>query len=151
MVNLINWFLCIISDLANGVYNIQTEYGTGKTKTYCQMTSLKGCAGGGWTMVMKINGNKVLFRNFELHYSLLFSGDCYDSTVTECNYKCRITNSGNLLRKLQKLSCTKWNYMQLLIPVSLFVYFFFISLTAFALYVSMRFEKCCTIQIFFKA
>jgi hypothetical protein len=46
------------------------------------MTSLKGCAGGGWTMVMKINGKKVLFRNFELHYSLLFSGDC-QKTCTE--------------------------------------------------------------------
>lgn len=33
-------------------------------------------------MVMKINGKKVLFRNFELHYSLLFSGDC-QKTCTE--------------------------------------------------------------------
>jgi hypothetical protein len=47
------------SDLPNGVYNIQTNTDTGMTKTYCQMTSLEGCAGGGWTMVMKVDGHKV--------------------------------------------------------------------------------------------
>ncbi|CAB4026878.1 Hypothetical predicted protein, partial [Paramuricea clavata] len=28
------------------------------SKTYCQMTSLAGCAGGGWTMVMKVDGSQ---------------------------------------------------------------------------------------------
>jgi hypothetical protein len=31
------------------------------SKTYCQMTSLAGCAGGGWTMVMKVDGSQVEF------------------------------------------------------------------------------------------
>ena len=47
----------------NGVYKIKTSTTSGFNDVYCQMTSLPGCfGGGGWTMVMKINGTKVCFR-----------------------------------------------------------------------------------------
>lgn len=45
--------------MPDGAYNIYNSEDASVTKTYCQMTSLEGCAGGGWTMVMKIDGNKV--------------------------------------------------------------------------------------------
>ena len=47
------------SDAQDGVYKIETNTAINLTKVYCQMTSLHGCSGGGWTMVMKINGTKV--------------------------------------------------------------------------------------------
>ncbi|CAB4018827.1 Hypothetical predicted protein [Paramuricea clavata] len=56
-------------DLPNGVYNIQTKTNTGMTKTYCQMTSLEGCAGGGWTMVMKVDGHKKTFNYSSSYWS----------------------------------------------------------------------------------
>ena len=43
----------------NGWYNIKDNSADCHTKTYCQMTPLTGCSGGGWTLVMKIDGNKV--------------------------------------------------------------------------------------------
>ena len=49
-------------DVPNGSYSILHQHGTRTTSMYCQMTSLKGCAGGGWTMVMKIDGSKTLFN-----------------------------------------------------------------------------------------
>ncbi|CAB4018812.1 Hypothetical predicted protein, partial [Paramuricea clavata] len=45
----------------NGVYLIRTGVNE-HTKTYCQMSSLPGCSGGGWTLVMKIDGKKATFR-----------------------------------------------------------------------------------------
>ncbi|CAB4000044.1 Hypothetical predicted protein [Paramuricea clavata] len=48
-------------DLPNGNYNILHKNGTKATSMYCQMPSLEGCAGGGWTMVMKIDGSKTTF------------------------------------------------------------------------------------------
>ena len=45
----------------NGFYRIR-DSSNGTTKTYCQMTSLKGCSGGGWTLVMKTDGRKVCTR-----------------------------------------------------------------------------------------
>ncbi len=46
-------------DVPNGDYVLSQTRGTKVARTYCQMTSLEGCAGGGWTMVMKIDGSKV--------------------------------------------------------------------------------------------
>lgn len=46
------------SNAGNGIYLIKpgsNQY----CKTYCQMTSLPGCSGGGWTLAMKIDGRKV--------------------------------------------------------------------------------------------
>ena len=45
----------------NGVYKISV--GNNKfINVYCQMTSISGCKGGGWTMVMKIKGSSVSLR-----------------------------------------------------------------------------------------
>ena len=33
---------------------------SGKVQVYCHMAEIPGCDGGGWTLVMKINGSKVL-------------------------------------------------------------------------------------------
>jgi hypothetical protein len=46
-------------DVPNGSYSILDQGGTKATKMYCQMTSLEGCEGGGWTMAMKIDGGQV--------------------------------------------------------------------------------------------
>ena len=45
----------------NGFYRIR-DSSNSSTKTYCQMTSLTGCSGGGWTLVMKTDGRKVCTR-----------------------------------------------------------------------------------------
>ena len=45
----------------NGPYRVKTlGINNGVTDVYCQMTSLQGCSGGGWTMALKIDGKKVL-------------------------------------------------------------------------------------------
>ena len=31
-----------------------------EVQVYCHMTDIPGCDGGGWTLVMKLNGSKVL-------------------------------------------------------------------------------------------
>jgi len=43
----------------NKAYLLQMDYG--KLPVYCHMTSsgLGACGGGGWTLVMKIDGTKV--------------------------------------------------------------------------------------------
>ena len=48
------------SDAKHGVYKIKSPSTfNGYSNVYCHMTSLPGCSGGGWTLVMKINGKKV--------------------------------------------------------------------------------------------
>ena len=47
------------SSLENGVYNLKDS--SEIYKVYCQMTKIPGCGPGGWTLVMKINGDKVIF------------------------------------------------------------------------------------------
>ena len=54
--------------MLDGAYNIYNNGDASVTKTYCQMTSLEGCAGGGWTMVMKIDGKKFLSSIFRKYY-----------------------------------------------------------------------------------
>ena len=49
-------FFC--RNATNGFYHIN-DSSNRYTKTYCQMTSLTGCSGGGWTLVMKTDGRKV--------------------------------------------------------------------------------------------
>ena len=54
------------SDAKDGAYQIKTVTTSNNIRVYCQMTSLAGCAGGGWTMVMKVNGSKVsMAKNFQ--------------------------------------------------------------------------------------
>ncbi|XP_015771709.1 PREDICTED: neurogenic locus Notch protein-like isoform X4 [Acropora digitifera] len=41
-------------------YYLKTEDG-GVARTYCHMENIQGCGGGGWTLVMKIDGAKTTF------------------------------------------------------------------------------------------
>ena len=56
---------CIIlylsySSLQNGVYLLpQASISTEIYSVYCHMTDIPGCGAGGWTLVMKINGDLV--------------------------------------------------------------------------------------------
>ena len=47
----------LIRSRGNKAYILQTDLG--KIPVYCHMTSIRGCGGGGWTLVMKIDGHKV--------------------------------------------------------------------------------------------
>ncbi|XP_028408147.1 proprotein convertase subtilisin/kexin type 4-like [Dendronephthya gigantea] len=49
------------SSSTSGLYQISVGQNQ-KTGVYCQMSSIPGCSGGGWTMVMKIDGRKETFR-----------------------------------------------------------------------------------------
>ena len=44
-------------------------------KVYCQMSSIANCSGGGWTMVMKIDGKKVRMVIIYAHRFKLGVGD----------------------------------------------------------------------------
>ncbi|XP_067038686.1 uncharacterized protein [Acropora muricata] len=44
----------------SAAYYLTTE-GEGVACTYCHMEDIQGCGGGGWTLVMKINGAKTTF------------------------------------------------------------------------------------------
>ena len=46
------------SNKGNGVYKINVTENE-EIKVYCRMSLISGCSGGGWTMVMKMDGSKV--------------------------------------------------------------------------------------------
>jgi hypothetical protein len=43
----------------NGVYNLKSISTGEYYDVYCHMTDIGTCGGGGWTLVMKLDGNKV--------------------------------------------------------------------------------------------
>ena len=45
--------------LSNGVYILRNNYSLEQYQVYCHMTEIARCGSGGWTLVMKIDGNKV--------------------------------------------------------------------------------------------
>ena len=49
----------IFRSLRNGVYTLQQNQSLPQYKVYCHMTDIPRCGGGGWTLVMKLDGNKV--------------------------------------------------------------------------------------------
>ena len=53
-------FLMIHRESTSGAYYLKTEAG-GVAHTYCHMEDIPGCGSGGWTLVMKIDGEKVTF------------------------------------------------------------------------------------------
>ena len=48
------------SPLPNGVYKL-LDTSLEEYPVYCHMTEIDGCGGGGWALVMKIDGNLVIF------------------------------------------------------------------------------------------
>ena len=60
-------FLCyfINRESKSAAYYLKTEDG-GVAYTYCHMENIRGCGGGGWTLVMKIDGAKVSFTLYRV-------------------------------------------------------------------------------------
>ncbi|XP_028417794.1 uncharacterized protein LOC114542445 isoform X1 [Dendronephthya gigantea] len=50
------------SSQTNGVYKIKNNVSLEEYDVYCHMNPISGCGGGGWTLVMKIDGNKNDFN-----------------------------------------------------------------------------------------
>ncbi|CAB3977854.1 Hypothetical predicted protein [Paramuricea clavata] len=48
--------------LSNGVYHLQNTDSLEQYQVYCHMTELSECGQGGWTLVMKVDGNKNDFN-----------------------------------------------------------------------------------------
>ncbi|XP_032239705.2 uncharacterized protein LOC116619245 [Nematostella vectensis] len=46
---------------ANGAYDIKLPPRSTRTRVYCHMEDIPGCGGGGWTLVMKIDGSMQTF------------------------------------------------------------------------------------------
>ena len=59
-MNLAILVACLFRAKENAAYLL--DVGSTKVPVYCHMTThgLDACGGGGWTLVMKINGSKVL-------------------------------------------------------------------------------------------
>ena len=49
----------LVRSLSNGVYQLRNYDLLEEYHVYCHMTEISGCGSGGWTLVMKIDGNKV--------------------------------------------------------------------------------------------
>ncbi|XP_028396188.1 uncharacterized protein LOC114520163 [Dendronephthya gigantea] len=47
--------------LPDGVHTLQQNSSSAPYKAYCHMTDIPGCGGGGWTLVIKLDGNKDTF------------------------------------------------------------------------------------------
>ncbi|XP_028416949.1 uncharacterized protein LOC114541161 [Dendronephthya gigantea] len=56
------------SNRGSGVYQISVGRNQ-VMNVYCQMSSVSGCSGGGWAMVMKIDGSKSTFRYSSSYWS----------------------------------------------------------------------------------
>ena len=50
--------MTIFSSLSSGVYHLKN--GLEEYDVYCHMTEIPGCGKGGWTLVIKMDGEKVL-------------------------------------------------------------------------------------------
>ncbi len=51
-------FLC--SSATDGLFNLQLNQSTEVYRAYCRMSNLASeCGGGGWTLVMQLDGEKV--------------------------------------------------------------------------------------------
>ncbi|CAB4020140.1 Hypothetical predicted protein, partial [Paramuricea clavata] len=46
----------------NGAYTLQENVTSSPYKVYCHMTDISGCGGGGWTLILKVDGDKTRFE-----------------------------------------------------------------------------------------
>ena len=51
--------IVLLRSLSNGVYKLRNSHSLKEYQVYCHMNEIAGCAPGGWTLVMKIDGEKV--------------------------------------------------------------------------------------------
>ena len=50
----------------SGAYSVYPDGENGtKVEVYCHMTEIPGCGEGGWTLVMKIDGTKVINKRMK--------------------------------------------------------------------------------------
>ena len=49
----------LFRSLSNGIYKLKNNNSLEQYKVYCHMANITGCGKGGWTLVMKVDGNKV--------------------------------------------------------------------------------------------
>lgn len=53
----------------NGKYSVWPDGADGlEENVYCRMSKIPGCDEGGWTLVMKIDGNKVMIESIEYEH-----------------------------------------------------------------------------------
>ncbi|KAK2558375.1 putative skeletal organic matrix protein 5 [Acropora cervicornis] len=86
-------------DSKSAAYFLKTEDG-GVACTYCHMKNIEGCGGGGWTLVMKIDGAKTTFsydsdlwtNKVPLNQSSGKSGFDYDETKCQVSGVCLSRN-----------------------------------------------------------
>ena len=64
---------------------MSTPCGTTSYKVYCHMTNIPGCGGGGWTLVMKLNENKVGLLSWKVTFNQLVCSENILHVVTEQN------------------------------------------------------------------
>ena len=60
--------ILLYRSLTNGKYTLQNNVTLEQYEVYCHMDEISECGTGGWTLVMKVNGNKVntiLMQNAE--------------------------------------------------------------------------------------
>ena len=56
-----NYIMSLFSSAPNGVYYLQLNENSEIYPAYCHMSNLSSqCGGGGWTLVMKLDGDKVM-------------------------------------------------------------------------------------------
>ena len=67
LTNILSHFSCRLLLQKDGVYTLQDPSTPEKFQAYCHMTEIPGCGQGGWTLVMKVDGRKVmLIRNLRI-------------------------------------------------------------------------------------
>ena len=66
--------IILFSSAPNGVYYLKSSDDSGLYPVYCHMSSLSAqCGGGGWTLVMKLDRDKVknvIINNIQVLYFL---------------------------------------------------------------------------------
>ena len=68
--------------LSNGVYQLRNNASHEEYQVYCHMTKIPKCGLGGWTLVMKLDGNKVKIILYRHNFNLeKYKGDKRSSNV----------------------------------------------------------------------
>ena len=64
----------LFRSLGNGIYQLRNYDLLEEYQVYCHMTEISGCGSGGWTLVMKIDGNKVKIKDIKCISRYFLSG-----------------------------------------------------------------------------
>ena len=83
--------------LSNGVYQLKNNHSLEEYQVYCHMTEISGCGSGDWTLVMKIDGDKVI--------KIILNQGIFSEEFSERHTFKRVTNKEFEIQKLH--SCDK--------------------------------------------